>query len=159
MTKAEKTEIIDYLAKEFGNSDAILVADYKGLSVSEFEDLRNRTRKIGGFVKVAKNSLATLALKSAGKEGLSLRETNVFLWGGDGLNLIKTASKFADESKEKFSIKSGYIENKAVDASYIDALAKLPSKEQLIGMLLSVWTAPLRGFVTGLDNLSKKLAA
>ncbi|GHV04559.1 hypothetical protein AGMMS50229_06240 [Campylobacterota bacterium] len=56
-------------------------------------------------------------------------------------------------------IKHGHIDSQAVDADHIDALSKLASKEQLIGMLLSVWTAPLRGLVTGLDNLSKKLAA
>jgi large subunit ribosomal protein L10 len=159
MTKAEKAEIISLLTEGFKNSDTILVADYKGLTVAEFEDLRNQARKIGGFVRVSKNTLAAIALKNAGKEGLNLKDGNVFLWSADGLALIKTASKFAEGSKEKFVLKQGHIDGVAVDASYIDALAKLPSKEQLIGMLLSVWIAPLRGFVTGLDNLSKKLAA
>ncbi|MDR2906242.1 MAG: 50S ribosomal protein L10 [Helicobacteraceae bacterium] len=159
MTKAEKTEIINNLTEGFKEADAILACDFKGLTVSEFEALRKEIRKLGGFTQVAKNTLATIALKNAAKEGLTLKETNVFLWGKDGLSLIKAASKFADNSKEKFAIKFGYIDGKSADAAHIDALAKLPSKEQLIGMLLSVWQAPLRGFVTGLDNLSKKLAA
>ncbi|MDR0665671.1 MAG: 50S ribosomal protein L10 [Helicobacteraceae bacterium] len=159
MTKTEKAEIIDSLTEGFKNSDAILVADFKGLTVAEFEDLRNHARKIGAFTRVSKNTLAAIALKNAGKEGLTLKDGNVFIWGNDGLNLIKTISKFAENSKEKFVVKQGHIDNKVVDASYIEALAKLPSKERLIGMLLSVWSAPLRGFVTGLDNLSKKLAA
>ncbi|MDR2639338.1 MAG: 50S ribosomal protein L10 [Helicobacteraceae bacterium] len=159
MTKAKKSEIINLLTEGFKNADTILVSDYKGLTVAEFEDLRAKVRKIGGFTRASKNTLASIALKNAGKEGLTLKDGNVFIWGSDGLNLIKTVSKFAEGSKERFVVKQGHIDNKAVDAGYIDALAKLPSKEQLIGMLLSVWIAPLRGFVTGLDNLSKKLAA
>ncbi|MDR2151197.1 MAG: 50S ribosomal protein L10 [Helicobacteraceae bacterium] len=159
MTKTQKAEIIDSLTEAFKTSGAILVADYKGLTVAEFEDLRNQARKIGAFARVSKNTLAAIALKNAGKEGLTLKDGNVFIWGADGLSLIKTVSKFAAASKDKLVVKQGHIEDKVVDANYIDALAKLPSKEQLIGMLLSVWIAPLRGFVTGLDNLSKKLAA
>ncbi|MDR1451223.1 MAG: 50S ribosomal protein L10 [Helicobacteraceae bacterium] len=159
MTKAKKAEIISFLTEEFKNSDTILVADYKGLAVAEFEDLRNQVRKIGGFTQASKNTLASIALKNAGKEGLTLKDGNVFIWGADGLGLIKTVGKFAESAKDKFVVKQGHIDNKAVEASYIEALAKLPSRERLIGMLLSVWIAPLRGFVTGLDNLSKKLAA
>ncbi|GHS87606.1 50S ribosomal protein L10 [Campylobacterota bacterium] len=159
MTKAEKTEIINKLTEGFKSSDTVLVCDYKGLSVAEFERLRNEIRKIGGFVQVSKNTLAAIALKNADKEGLTLKEMNVFLWGGDSLTLIKTVSKYTEVVKEKLSFRQGYIDGAAVSASHIEALAKLPSREQLIGMLLSVWQAPIRGFVTGLDNLSKKLAA
>lgn len=159
MTKTEKAEIINRLTTAFEGADAILVCDYKGLTVLEFEDLRNKVRKLGGFVQVSKNTLANLALKAAKKEGLTLKDTNVFVWGSDTLTLIKSVAKYAADSKEKFVIKQGYIDGAAVDGATIDALSKLPSKDELIGMLLSVWTAPLRGFVTGLDNLSKKLAA
>jgi large subunit ribosomal protein L10 len=159
MTKAEKTEIIGSLTEAFKGADAVLVCDYKGLSVAEFESLRDDVRKAGGSARVSKNTLASIALKNADKEGLNLQDMNVFIWGKDSMALIKAVSNYAENSKEKLTIKQGYIDGKSVEAAYINALSKLPSKEQLIGMLLSVWIAPLRGFVTGLDNLSKKMAA
>ncbi|MDR3162874.1 MAG: 50S ribosomal protein L10 [Helicobacteraceae bacterium] len=158
MTKTEKAEIVNSLTEAFMSAEAVLICDYKGLNVREFEDLRNQVRKLGGSTRVAKNTLASIALKNAKKEGLTLKETNVFIWGGETLGVIKTIAKFA-ENRETFAIKQGYIDNQRVDGEYINALSKLPSREELIGMLLSVWIAPLRGFVTGLDNLSKKLAA
>lgn len=59
----------------------------------------------------------------------------------------------------KLVIKTGCLEGEVVDAKHIEAVSKLPSKEELIGMLLSVWTAPARYFVTGLDNLRKEKEA
>lgn len=156
MTKIEKAEIINLLTEAFKSSPAIVVCDYKGMSVSEFEGLRNQIRSMGGKVQVAKNTLASIALKNADKDGLTLKETNVFIWGDDSLELTKAVVKFASASKDKLVIKMGHVDGEAVDAAYIDALSKTPSKDELIGMLLSVWTAPLRGMVTGLDNLAKK---
>lgn len=156
MTKTEKAEIISSLTECFKSSDAIVVCDYKGMSVVEFEGLRNQIRSIGGKVQVAKNTLANIALKNAGKEGMALKDTNVFVWGADSLELTKVVAKFATANKDKFVIKQGHIDGAAVDAAYVDALSKTPSKDELIGMLLSVWTAPLRGMVTALDNLAKK---
>lgn len=159
MTKAEKAEIIGSLTEAFKGSDTVLVCDYKGMNVTEFEGLRNQIRALGGKVQVAKNTLATIALKNAGKEGMTLVDTNVFVWGVETLALTKAVAKFATASKDKFVIKQGHVDGEAVDAAHIVALSKMPSKEELIGMLLSVWTAPLRGMVTGLDNLAKKKEA
>lgn len=156
MTKTEKAEIINSLTEAFKESPAIIVCDYKGMNVVEFEGFRNQIRSIGGKVQVAKNTLATIALKNANKEGMTLKETNVFIWGGDSLELSKAVVKFATATKDKFTLKMGHVEGEVVDAAYITALSKTPSKDELIGMLLSVWTAPLRGMVTGLDNLAKK---
>lgn len=159
MTKAEKAEIISSLTEAFKASDAVVVCDYKGMTVLEFEGLRNQIRSLGGKVQVAKNTLAGIALKNAGKEGMTLTETNVFIWGVETLAMTKAVAKFAAASKEKFVIKQGHIDGVAVNAAHIEALSKMPSKEELIGMLLSVWMAPLRGMVTGLDNLAKKKEA
>lgn len=156
MTRLEKAEIIDSLTNTFKECDAIVVCDYKGMSVVQLEDLRNQVRALGGQVQVVKNTLATIALKNAGKEGMTLTDTNIFVWGADTLGLTKTVAKLTATYKEKLVIKQGFIDGVAVSGEHVVALSKLPSKEELIGMLLSVWTAPLRGMVTGLDNLAKK---
>ncbi|MDD6055252.1 MAG: 50S ribosomal protein L10 [Helicobacter sp.] len=159
MTKAEKTALIENLSAEFKASNAIIACDYKGLSVKELESLRASARAQNIRVQVIKNTLATIALKNSSIEGLELKENNIFAWGEDQIALAKVISKFSSSVGGKLVIKTGYLEGEVVDAKHIDAVSKLPSKEELIGMLLSVWTAPARYFVTGLDNLRKEKEA
>jgi large subunit ribosomal protein L10 len=157
LTKQQKNELIGYLTEEFKNSNSIVVADYKGSTVFSLEKLRNQCREKGIKVKVVKNTLASIAMKNAGVEGLELKDTNIVAWGNDQLEITKILVKYAESNSDKFAVKYGFIEGEVASKEKIDALSKLPSKEELIGMLLSVWTAPARMFVTGLDNLRKKL--
>lgn len=156
MTKTEKTQIIETLTAEFKASSAIAVCDYKGLTVRQFEALRRAARDNGAKVQVVKNTLAGIALENADAKGLELKETNVFVWSDDQIALSKTIMKFAETSNEKFKVKFGYYEGSVVDAAHIETVSKLPSRDELIGMLLSVWTAPARYFVTALANLKKQ---
>jgi large subunit ribosomal protein L10 len=156
MTKAQKAEVIDYLTSSFKETEAIAVCDYKGLTVKDLEALRNKVREIGGKTQVVKNTLANIALKNAGKEGYDLNETNLLVWGEDQLTIAKTVAKFASDKKDLFSIRKAYLDGEFKEAADLITLSKLPGKEELLGMLLSVWTAPLRNMVTGLDNLAKK---
>lgn len=155
MTRAQKAELIDFLTGEFKESEAVAICDYKGLTVAELETLRNSARDSELKVRVVKNKLASIALKSVGAEGLDLKDTNLLIWGADQISVAKVAQKFADDNKI-FTVKAGFVEGEVCDTSKLEALSKLPSRDELIGMLLSVWTAPIRNFVTGLDNLKSK---
>jgi len=66
------------------------------------------------------------------------------------------ADKSAQENKEYFNIKTGLIESKVADIKTIEALAKLPGRDELIGMLLNVWLAPVRNWTIGLQALADK---
>lgn len=156
MTKVEKNALIESLSAEFQASNAIIVCDYKGLTVKELEVLRAEMRAQNAKVQVVKNTLASIALKNSNVEALELKENNIFLWSEDQISLSKVVCKFSNSVGGKLVIKSGYFEGELVDSKHIEAVSKLPSKEELIGMLLSVWTAPARYFVTGLDNLRKQ---
>ena len=156
MTKVEKNALIESLSAEFQASNAIIVCDYKGLTVKELEVLRAEMRAQNAKVQVVKNTLASIALKNSNVEGLELKENNIFRWSEDQISLSKVVCKFSNSVGGKLVIKSGYFEGELVDSKHIEAVSKLPSKEELIGMLLSVWTAPARYFVTGLDNLRKQ---
>ena len=156
MTKLQKNEIIDTLTNEFKASEAIVVADYRGTSHKSLEELRVAAKEAGVKVQVAKNSLVSIALKNAGQEELKLIGTNIFIWSDDQITACKIADKFAMANKETFSIKSGVIEGKASDASTINQFAKLPGREELLGMLASVWMGPVRNFTVGLDALRIK---
>ena len=156
MTKTQKNEIVDLLSVEFKTAQAIVVANYKGSSHKSLEDLRNSAREAGAKVQVAKNSLVNIAIKNAEFEELELTGTNIFVWAEDQLAACKVADKFATANKDTFIIKSGIVEGKATDVATINALAKLPGREELLGMLAATWMAPVTNFTIGLDALRKQ---
>jgi len=108
-------------------------------------------------VRVVKNTLAGIALKNANCEEMELVDTNIFIWGEDQIATCKVADKSAEANKDNFSIKSGVIESKVADIATINAMAKLPGRDELLGMLLNVWNAPVRNFTIGLQALADKL--
>ncbi len=156
MTRAEKEQLVAELTTAFSESNAIVVCDYKGSKCQELESVRLFAKENDTHVKVVKNTLATLALKNAGIDDLQLKDTNLIVWGEDQIATCKVADKAATDLKNTFSIKTGALEGKVVDLATIMAMAKLPSRDELIGMLLNVWQAPIRNFTIGLDALRKK---
>lgn len=156
MTKQQKAEIIDVLTGEFKDSQAVVVCDYKGLTHKELETLRNEARANNTKVQVAKNTLVTVAVRNAELGDIELSGTNIFLWSEDQISACKVADKFASANKDKFAIKSGIIEGNIADLNTVMAFAKLPSREELLGMLAATWMAPVTNFTIGLDALRKK---
>ena len=156
MNKQQKAKVIDFLTSEFKESQAIVVCDYSGLSHKELETLRNAARENGTKVQVAKNTLVAVAVKNAELGDIELTGTNIFLWSEDQISACKVADKFASSMKDKFEIKSGIIEGEIADLARVNAFAKLPSREELLGMLAATWMAPLTNFTIGLDALRKK---
>ena len=155
MTRTEKAEFISSLTEEFKSSDGLIVCDYKGLKTKAIEALRNSARPEGINVQVIKNTLASIAMKNAGIEDLELKDTNIFVWGADQLAVTKIVANFA-KTNPNFIIKSGFAGGIVVDAAKVDALSKMPSRNELIGMLLSTWMAPITNFTIGLDALRAK---
>ena len=153
MTRQEKTQIIETLTEQFKTSNAIVVCDYKGVSHKDLEELRNLARENDTQVQVIKNTLAGIAIKNADLEEIELKDTNIFLWSEDQISAPKVADKFKNDN---FSIKGGIIEGAAADTAKVVAFAKLPGREELLGMLASVWMAPVRNFTIGLDALRIK---
>lgn len=156
MTKQQKSEVIDFLSGEFKESQAIVVCDFNGVSHKELEGLRNDAREAGVKVQVAKNTLVTVAVKNAELGDIELSGNNIFLWSEDQISACKVADKFATANKDKFAIKSGIIEGEIADLATVNAFAKLPSRDELLGMLAATWMAPVQNFTIGLDALAKK---
>ncbi len=158
MTREQKESIVSSLTEEFKASDAIVVCEYKGLNVSELEELRNLARSSEAKVQVVKNTLATLAFKNSDISGLELKDTNIFIWGNDQIGACKAVDKFAKDHKQ-LVLKSAVIAGEVVGLEQVAALAKLPSREELLAMLLQVWKAPIANFTIGLDALRAKKEA
>lgn len=155
MTKTQKAEVIDNLKTSFENTTAVVICDYKGLAVSDLEELRAAAKAKDTSVQVVKNTLATIALKGAGMEGVEIKDTNIFVWSDDVVAASKIAADYAKKN-DKFVIKAGYLDGEAADKAKIEAFAKLPGREELLGMLAATWMAPVANFTIGLDALRRQ---
>jgi len=155
MLKAKKAEVIEQLTNDFANTTAVVICDYKGLTVGQLEELRNAAREKDTKVQVVKNTLATIALKNAGMSGVEIKDTNIFVWSDDVIAAAKIAADFAKKS-DKFVIKAGYLDKEPADIAKIEAFAKLPGRDELLGMLAATWMAPVANFTIGLNALKEK---
>jgi large subunit ribosomal protein L10 len=156
MTRTRKEELVAEMTAEFKDAGAIIVCDYKGMTVEALETVRNMAREEETKVKVIKNRLAAIALENAGCEAVELKDTNLVIWGDTQVLPCKIADKAATQFKEHFSIKTGLIEGKVASMETINAMAKLPTRDELLGMLLNVWNAPIQNFTIGLKALADK---
>ena len=157
MTRTRKEELVAEMTAEFKEAGAIIVCDYKGMTVENLEIVRNLAKDEDSKVQVVKNKLARIALKNAGCEDIEFNDTNLVIWGPAQVTPCKIADKAATDFKESFAIKTGLIKGEIASMETINAMAKLPTRDVLIGMLLNVWNAPVQNFTIGMDALSKKL--
>ena len=155
MNKTQKAEIVSALTEEFKSANAVVMCDYRGLTVADLESLRKIARGKEAKVQVVKNTLATIALNNAGMSGIDIKDTNIFVWGPDAIAASKTVVDFAKDN-DKFVIRTAYIDGEASDEKKVRAFATLPGREELLGMLASVWMGPVRNFTIGLDALKRK---
>ena len=155
MLKSKKAEVIEQLTTSFANTTAVVICDYKGMTVSQLEELRKAARAKDTSVQVVKNTLATIALNNAGMNGVEIKDTNIFVWSDDVIAASKIAVDFA-KINDKFVIKAGYLDKEPADVAKIEAFAKLPGREELLGMLAATWMAPITNLAIGIDALRKK---
>ena len=142
MDRAGKSESIESLKGVFAGAGAVVVTHYTGLSVAEMTDLRHKLRAQGASLKVVKNRLAQKALNGAGEGALALFKGPVAIaYGPDAVSAAKVSMEYA-KTYEKFSIVGGMMGDQVLDAKSVDALAKLPSLDELRGKLLGLLNAP-----------------
>ncbi|WP_024788386.1 MULTISPECIES: 50S ribosomal protein L10 [unclassified Lebetimonas] len=155
MKKELKKQIVEELSNEFKNDVSVFYADYKGQSVQNLEELRIALRAAEGKAKVVKNTLAKLAFANNGVE-VDFEENNIFIWGEDQITLAKILTKHAKNYKDTFKIKGAVIEGEVKDAAYVEEVSKLPTKDELLGMVAFMMKAPIAKFAWGLNKLIEK---
>lgn len=149
MKLVEKKEIVADLHERFARSKVVIVTDYKGLDVTTINDLRRKLRELEVEYKVVKNSLL---IRASEETDVALIKdcfkgpSAVALSYDDPVAPAKVLTKFADEHK-KLEIKTGVMDGKVLDLSAIKSLSALPSREVLLGKLLSVANGVPTGFV------------
>ena len=142
MDRAQKADSIETLKGVFAESGAVVVTHYLGLTVAEMTDLRGRLRKEGASLKVVKNRLAQKALNGSGEGAIALFKGPVAIaFGPDAVSAAKVSTQYAKDN-EKFSIVGGMMGEVVLDAKAVDALAKLPSLDELRGKLIGLLQAP-----------------
>jgi large subunit ribosomal protein L10 len=159
MLKQRKEEIVSSLTEELGGVNAMIVADPTGLTVAEMKDLRNRLRPSGAEFRVAKNTLARIAAREAGREelvALLVGPTAITLVPGDAAAAAKTLSDFGRTSR-KLELRGAYLDGHALGAESVKQLATLPSREQLLTNLVSTMVSPISGLANVLAQLPRSL--
>lgn len=150
-TKAQKAAMLEQVKEKMSSAQVTILADFRGVPVAKITDLRARLRKAGSEMKVAKNTIAGIAAKEIGIEGLDtyLEGPTVFTFGvEDPVAPAKILSDFAKEIKQGVEIKAGILEGKVIDADGVKALADLPSREVLLAKVLGGMQAPMYGFAS-----------
>jgi len=155
MKKALKQQIIEELSKEFANEVSVFYADFKGQSVKDLESLRKAVREAGGKARVVKNTLARIAFKNNGIDA-EFEDNNIFIWGEDQITLAKIVTKHAANYKDSFKIKGAVIEGELKDVAYVEEVSKLPTKDELLGMVAFMMKAPVAKFAWALNKLIEK---
>jgi large subunit ribosomal protein L10 len=144
MDRAHKAEAIETLKGVFGDSGAVVVTHYMGLTVAEMTDLRGRLRKEGATFKVVKNTLAQKALAGvAGDEGDALFKGPVGIaYGPDLVSAAKVVTQYAKDN-DKFKVIGGIMDQTTIlDLKAVSTLATLPSMDQIRSTLIGLIQAP-----------------
>ena len=174
MNLTEKTSLVQGFSDRISEVPLVVLADYRGVSVAEITEFRDKLRKNGVRYEVVKNSLALRAIEGTHLEELNKHLTGMTGWvlsGDDPILAAKILREATQDFKkhEKFIFKGGFFDGEILDGAAIAKIADLPSKEQLYGKLLSlllkgpqnvlgVVQAPGRDLVNLLKNYEAKLA-
>ncbi|ADG04920.1 50S ribosomal protein L10 [Kyrpidia spormannii] len=156
--RPEKVQAVEEITAKLRDARAAIITDYRGLNVAEMTELRKRLREAGVEFKVVKNTLTRRATAAVQVQDLDQHLTGptAIAFGFDDVVVpAKILSEFAKDHKA-LEIKGGLIEGKAVDAAGVDALAKLPPREGLLSMLLSVMQAPMRNLAYAVKQIAEQ---
>ena len=160
VTKAKKIEQVEALGTELKDAGTAILGTFKGLKAAQTEELRKTVRGAGGTYKVVKNTLAERAAEGSklapALQGLT-GVTSVAYTTGDPVALAKALSKYAKDNPE-FAFKAGIVDGRVISVKEIDALATMPSKEEIYSKLLFLISAPAQRLVTVMNATGRDLA-
>lgn len=160
MNRDEKAAVIDEIAAQIEESEAIFAVDYRGISVPEAAELRSRLREADATFRIVKNSLTDRAADKAGAEtlrGLLDGPTALTFVRGDAAVAAKALSDVG-KATDSLSFKGGLLGSEALDSEQIKSIARLPSRDTLHGQLVGLVASPLSGLAAAMGNLLGGLA-
>ncbi len=153
-----KREAVAQLRERISQAPGLVFTDYRGLTVAQITDLRRSLRKQAAEYKVVKNNYARIALAELGlpfEEDFLTNPTAIALARTDIGPVAKTLFDFARESPLK--VKGGMVDGQALKVTAMEAISRLPGRQELLAILLGTMNAPLRNLMYALKGVSSKL--
>jgi len=160
-TRERKQTDLNAITERLNNSKSAMIVGFSKLTVNKDQEFRNQLRDAGAEYQVVKNTLARIAVKGTPYEGASeyLKGVTGIAWTeNDAVVLSKTVSKFVKDNADIYTFKAGIVEGRVVDLKQVEAIASLPSKEELISKLMFVINAQAQRIVTVINAVPRNLA-
>jgi large subunit ribosomal protein L10 len=159
MPTRQKAQTIDALADQLSRAMLVIVTDYRGLKVTDLQSLRGNLRPVGAEIHIAKNTLTRIAASNAGVSGLDplLEGPSALVFAfADPVQTAKAVSDFVRTSRI-LSVKGGVMGDRAVSAADVEAIATLPSREELQAKLLGMLVSPMSRTLGVLSGPSRSM--
>lgn len=161
MDRQGKYKLREEFSERFKKSNALIVAEYRGLTVEQVTDLRVKLREASAEFKVLKNRVAKKSISEdvTHLEGLAPQlkgPIGVVCAFGDTAQAMKTALEF-EKNNPNFKVTAGHMEGAVISKEEIKAIADLPSKEVLLAQIIGSLVAPHRGLLGVLNGVSRNL--
>ena len=152
-----KKEVVAEVSAKIAKAQAVVLAEYRGISVEDITNLRKQARASGVYLRVLKNTLARRAVQGTPFEKLGDQMVGPLAYGisEDPVNAAKVLAAYA-KGNDKLVIKGGSLPNQVLSAKEIGALATMPSREQLLASLMGTMNAPITKFVQTLNEVPSK---
>lgn len=160
MRKEQKSAVVERLAERLKRASIALVSEYRGMTVAETTEVRRKLRAARSELKVAKNTLIRRAIKDTPFAALNDKlggPVGLIIGSEDPVQTAKTVVSFR-ELGEKFKLRGGVLDGRAIEAEEVQALAALPPREVLLGQLLALLQAPATRLVRLLNEPGSLLA-
>ena len=151
----DKKAVVAEVAAQVASAQTIAIAEYRGIEVGDLTVLRKKARESGVYLRVLKNTLVRRAVADTQFAGLADHMVGPLIYSvsADPVAAAKVLSDFA-KTNDKLVLKAGSYAGKVLDKAGVQALASVPSREELLSKLLYVMQAPVAGFVRGLAALA-----
>ena len=160
MPNMKNQETLSQIKQELDGVSAVWVVDYCGLTVKEIQELRSNIREAGASMKVYKNTLMRLALSESELPTLDdmLEGPSAFVFAGSDVAAAAKAVKEFAKKNDKLEIKGGLMEGAAVSAAEVEAIASLPSREELLAQIAGAISGVARGLAVAINGVPRGLA-
>lgn len=157
LNRQEKAAVIEEITGQLTSAQAVVVAEYRGLSVESVTQLRKEARAAGVYLRVLKNTLAKRAIAGTAFEGLSDKMVGPLIYGisSDPVAAAKVLVNFA-KTNDKLILTGGALPGQVMGADGVKALATMPSRDELLSKLLGTMQAPIATFVRTLNEVPTK---
>ena len=160
-SKEQKQKDLNALTEQLNNSKSAMVVGFNKVTVNKDQEFRHQLREAGASYQVVKNTIARLAVKGTPYEDATehFKGVTAIAWTeSDPVILSKAVSKFIKDNAELYTFKAGVVDGRVVDLSQVQAIASLPSKEELISKLLFVINAQAQRIVSVINAVPRNLA-